>query len=67
MRAIRYDRYGPPEVLELRDIDMPAVGDQEVAVRVRVVSVNPLAGSYFRPGSPGPLALYGCAGTAHPA
>jgi hypothetical protein len=59
MRAIRYDRYGPPEVLEPRDIDMPAVGDQEVTVRVRAASVSPLAGSYFRPGSPGP----GLAGT----
>ena len=38
MKAIRYDRYGPPEVLELRDIDVPAVGDDEVLVRVRAAS-----------------------------
>src|SRR5215510_12293871 len=27
MKAIRFDRYGPPEVLHLRDVEMPAVGD----------------------------------------
>ena len=42
MKAIRYDRYGPPEVLELRDIDVPAVGGDEVLVRVRAAAVNPL-------------------------
>ncbi len=48
MKAIRYDRYGPPDVLELRDIDMPAVGDDEVLVRVRAASVNPLDWHFMR-------------------
>jgi NADPH:quinone reductase-like Zn-dependent oxidoreductase len=42
VKAIRYERYGPPDVLELADIDVPAVGDDEVLVRVRAAPVNPL-------------------------
>jgi NADPH:quinone reductase-like Zn-dependent oxidoreductase len=48
VKAIRYDRYGPPEVLELRDIDMPAVGDGDLLVRVRAASVNPLDWHFMR-------------------
>jgi len=42
VKAVCYHRYGPPEVLELRDIEIPAVGDGEMLVRVRAASVNPL-------------------------
>jgi len=48
MKAIRYYRYGPPDVLELRDIGRPAVGDDEVLVRVRAASVNPLDWHFMR-------------------
>ncbi len=41
MKAIVHDRYGPPEVLQLRDVDRPAVGDDEVLVRVHAASVHP--------------------------
>ncbi len=41
MRAIVQDRYGPPEVLELREIERPAMGENDVLVRVRAASVNP--------------------------
>src|SRR5215475_10882527 len=51
MKAIRFDRYGPPEVLHLRDVEMPAVGDNDVLVRVRAASVNPLDWHFMR-GSP---------------
>jgi NADPH:quinone reductase-like Zn-dependent oxidoreductase len=47
MKAIHYDRYGPPEVLELRDVEMPAVGD-DVLARVRAASVNPLDWHFMR-------------------
>ena len=40
MKAIRYYRYGPSDVLVLRDVDMPAVGDDQVLVRVRAAAVN---------------------------
>jgi NADPH:quinone reductase-like Zn-dependent oxidoreductase len=34
------DRYGPAEVLELRDIDKPTIGEKDVLVRVRAAGVN---------------------------
>lgn len=42
MKAIRYHRYGGPDVLALEEVDRPPVGDDEVLVRVRASSVNPL-------------------------
>lgn len=42
VKAIVQDKYGSPtEVLELRDIDKPVVGDDEVLVRVQAASVHP--------------------------
>ena len=40
MRAIAYDRYGPPEVLRLEEIDRPVPASGEVLVRVRAAGVN---------------------------
>jgi NADPH:quinone reductase-like Zn-dependent oxidoreductase len=51
MQAIVHDRFGPPDVLELRDIDEPRVGDGDVLVRVRAASVNP-ADWYAMTGTP---------------
>lgn len=43
MRAMVYDRYGEPdEVLEMRQVPVPVVGDDEVLVKVHAVAVNPL-------------------------
>ena len=42
MQAIVYDRYGPPDVLELRDVEEPEVGETDVLVRVRAAAANPL-------------------------
>ncbi len=42
MKAIVQDKYGSPgDVLQLREIDKPVVGDDEVLVRVRAASVHP--------------------------
>lgn len=41
MKAIVQERYGSPDDLELRDVDKPAVGDDECLVRVRAASVHP--------------------------
>ena len=41
MKAIVQDRYGPADVLELRDVDRPAAGDDEVLVAVRAAGVDP--------------------------
>ena len=42
MKAIVYDEYGSPDVAELRDVEMPVLGDDDVLVRIRAASVNPL-------------------------
>ena len=34
MKAAVHTRYGPPEVVRIRDVDRPAVGDRDVLVRV---------------------------------
>ena len=41
MKAIVQDRYGTADVLELREIDRPEVGDDEVLVRVHAAGVDP--------------------------
>jgi NADPH:quinone reductase-like Zn-dependent oxidoreductase len=40
MRAIVHERYGPPDVLEMREVDLPAVGDRDVLIKVAAASVN---------------------------
>jgi NADPH:quinone reductase-like Zn-dependent oxidoreductase len=40
MKALIRDRYGPPDVLEVRDIERPAPKECEVLVRVHAASIN---------------------------
>jgi NADPH:quinone reductase-like Zn-dependent oxidoreductase len=52
MNAIVHERYGRPDVLELRDVEKPVLEDQQVLVRVHASSVNPVewygvTGPYF--------------------
>ena len=51
MKAIVQDRYGSPEVLELKEIDKPEIKDNEVLVRVHAASVN-AADWHFMTGRP---------------
>jgi NADPH:quinone reductase-like Zn-dependent oxidoreductase len=53
MQAIVHERYGrPEEVLQLREVERPEISDDQVLVRVRASSVNPVewygvTGPYF--------------------
>jgi NADPH:quinone reductase-like Zn-dependent oxidoreductase len=48
MKAIVQDRYGAPDVLELREVDRPAPADNEVLVRVHAASINARDWHYMR-------------------
>ena len=41
MKAIVQDRFGPPDVLQLADTDLPEVGTDDVLVRVHAAGLNP--------------------------
>jgi len=41
MKAVVQREYGSPDVMVLKDIDRPTLGDNEVLVRVRAAAVNP--------------------------
>ena len=58
MKAIVHDGYGPPEDLELRDIDTPGIDDKRVVIRVRAVSLNPVDWHLMR-GEPSFLRMVG--------
>jgi NADPH:quinone reductase-like Zn-dependent oxidoreductase len=51
MRAVVHDRYGPPEVLRLEDVERPVPKDDEVLVRIRATSVT-RSDAHLRAGTP---------------
>ena len=42
MRAVRYDRYGGPEVLAVEEVPEPHPGPGQIRIAVRAASVNPV-------------------------
>jgi len=53
MKAIVYSNYGSPDVLKCEEIEKPVPADNEVLIRVRAASLNPVDGHLMR----GPLPL----------
>jgi NADPH:quinone reductase-like Zn-dependent oxidoreductase len=51
MKAVVYTDYGSPEVLEIRDVKKPAPNDDQILIKVRAASVNPLDW-HFMEGTP---------------
>jgi NADPH:quinone reductase-like Zn-dependent oxidoreductase len=48
MKAVTYCDYGSPDVLKVEDVEKPAPADDQLLVRVRAASVNPLDWHYVR-------------------
>jgi NADPH:quinone reductase-like Zn-dependent oxidoreductase len=42
MKRIQFHRYGGPEEMKLEDYHLPALGAQEILVRVKAASINPV-------------------------
>ena len=65
MKAMVRETYGPPDVLRLEDVPLPAVRDGDVLVKVRAASAN--AGDWhLLRGTPLPVRRPTRAGDSHP-
>jgi NADPH:quinone reductase-like Zn-dependent oxidoreductase len=65
MKAIVQERFGPPDVLRLADIDVPEVGAGDVLVRVHAAALNPADWHILR-GDPRVARLMGEVGLRRP-
>ncbi len=52
MKAVWIDRYGPPEVLAVREVAVPQVGPRDVLVRQAATNVSRAADCAFRSADP---------------
>ncbi|MGC5076900.1 NADP-dependent oxidoreductase [Agrococcus sp. DT81.2] len=50
MRRVMHERFGGPEVLELREVDEPHAGSGEVRIRVEAAALNPVDWKIFSGG-----------------
>jgi NADPH:quinone reductase-like Zn-dependent oxidoreductase len=48
MKAVVYHHYGSPDVLKWEEMERPTAGDDEVLIKVRAASVNPLDWHFMR-------------------
>ena len=48
MKAAVYTRYGPPDVVQITDVEKPSPKDDEVLIKVRAASVNTLDWRFVR-------------------
>ena len=48
MKAAVYRRYGPPDVVQIEDVEKPVPRDDEVLIKVRAASLNPLDWHFMR-------------------
>lgn len=40
MKAAVYERYGPPDVVEVRDVEKPTINDNQVLIKIRATTVS---------------------------
>jgi NADPH:quinone reductase-like Zn-dependent oxidoreductase len=48
MKAVVYRRHGPPDVLEVEDLPKPVPTDDQVLIKVRAASANPIDWHFIR-------------------